>query len=294
VRISTNYQQMMHTQEVTNALERVFKRSREVSTGVRLHNPSDDPFAASMVIGLKSALANTSQYLKNIGVVNTRLKATESALGEITDILNEVRQMVVAGANGTTEQTARDAYVQQITRIQERLVAIGNRELVPGQYLFAGKAVTTKPFEALGGVMTYNGSAETMDVEIRPGYIVQGSLVGEPLFTDIYSALETIKTDMSSGDQNRLGDDDLQLLDSLSRNVLNQRGDLGSLLQQIEATRVQLGEQSDELTRLISDYKDADMTEAIAAYQAAQTAYQAALAVAASALRMSLLDYIGS
>ena len=294
MRISTNHQQMMHTQEVTSAMERVFKRSREVSTGIRLHAPSDDPFAASMVIGLKSALANTSQYLNNIGVVNTRLKASESALGELTSILNEVRQMVVAGANGTAEQSVRDAYVQQITRLQERLVAIGNRELLPGQYLFAGKAVTTKPFEALAGVMTYNGSSETMDVEIRPGYIVQGSLVGEPLFTDIYSALETIKTDMSSGDTNRLGDDDLRLLDSLSRSVLNQRGDLGSLLQQIEATRIQLGEQKDELTRLISDYRDADMTEAIAAYQAAQTAYQAALAVAASALRMSLLDYIGS
>ena len=64
------------------------------------------------------------------------------------------------------------------------------------------------------------------------------------------------------------------------------------ILLQIGDAKTQLGNQQDGLKTLISDHQDADMTEAIAEYQAAQTAYQAALAATSTVRQLSLVDYI--
>jgi flagellar hook-associated protein 3 FlgL len=292
MRVSTHYQFLAHTQNLSSALDRMFEASNIVATGIRLQNPSDDPCGAALVLAYNTALANTEKYLRNAELASNRLSASEDAIGELTDIIGEVKTLTLSGANGTTEQTARDAMVSQINQIQERLIGIGNRQLTAGQYLFSGQAVNTKPFTRNGDGLVYNGDYNTLDVEIQQGEVVKGSVVGDPLFTDIYSALETIKADLSSGNVQKLGTEDIELLDSLADGVLQQRAELGALLQRIEATSTQLERQGDNLKELISDRRDADMAEAIAEYQAAQTAYQAALVVTAASMNLSLVDFI--
>jgi flagellar hook-associated protein 3 FlgL len=292
MRISTDYQFTSSTEQMGKALERMFKAGQVVQTGVRVQNPSDDPFAASVVLGLQSALSNNQQYQQNIKLVQGKINSSESAISEVSDLLNEARTLTLAGANGTNDQQGRDAMVAQISRIQERLVQIGNTEYVPGQYLFAGTQVATKPFTVSGGVITYNGDTNTNNVEVQKGQTQKSNVVVNQMITDIYNTLETVKADLSGGNLNKLGTEDLDAIDGVSKTTLATRGDLGSLLQLLDATTKQLGTQEDSLKSRISDNKDADLSQAITEYTAAQNAYQAVLATVAGMNQVSLVKFM--
>lgn len=292
MRVSTNYQFQSMNEYITAAQERIFSLGQVVSTGIKLDEPSDDPYAASLVLSFRTALANNAQFQQNIGTVTGRLKTTEASLTEVTDLIAEAKQLVLAGANSSTDQVARDGMAAQVGRIQERLVQIGNTQLTDGHYLFAGRAASTKPFTVTNNTLTFNGDGTPMQVQIQNSTIVSASVVGSPLFADIYSALETAKADLSGGAVTNLGNQDVALLDAQKNALLAQRGDLGTLMKQIEATSKDLSGQADTLKVLISDQTDADLPTAIAEYTAAQTAYQAALAVSAASFKLSLVDYI--
>jgi len=292
MRISTGYQYSAQNEHISAATERLYEAGRVVSTGMNLQEPSDDPVAAALVLGLQTALANNVQYQKNILSVQNRLKSTDNALADVTGLMNEARTLVLQGANSSTEQSSRDAMAAQISRVQERLVAIGNSQFVQGQYLFSGIASSAKPFSVVGNALTYNGSANEMSAQIQNGTIVQASVVGDPLFTDIYNALERTKLDLQGGDLTKLSNYDLAELDRLGKDLLAQRGDLGTLIKQVSDTNTDLGKQQDSLKTLIADHREADLPTAIAEYQAAQNAYQAALAAASSSMRLSLLDFL--
>lgn len=68
--------------------------------------------------------------------------------------------------------------------------------------------------------------------------------------------------------------------------------DLGARYTRLELTESRLQDQQTELEDLISTNEDADMVETVIKYNSQQTIYNAALSVAAKAVKNSLLDYI--
>src|ERR1700729_335742 len=73
---------------------------QQVSTGLRVNQPSDDPAAsANMVLSLASS-SDVDQYTKNISAVTSQMQTADSALSSVVTSLNTAISLGVSGSSG--------------------------------------------------------------------------------------------------------------------------------------------------------------------------------------------------
>src|ERR1700733_1652590 len=73
---------------------------QQVSTGLRVNQPSDDPSAsANMVVSL-AASANVDQYTSNVSSMLPQMQTADSAISQIETSLNTIITLGTSGASG--------------------------------------------------------------------------------------------------------------------------------------------------------------------------------------------------
>lgn len=112
----------------------------------RVTKPSDDPIAASRVLGARVDLVGQKQYLRNLNYAKSFLDFTDQTLGEITENLMRVKELAIsqAGDAGANEETRRVA-ATEVKQIFESLVSTGNRKL-GDRFIFGGFKTQKAPF----------------------------------------------------------------------------------------------------------------------------------------------------
>ncbi|OPY58794.1 MAG: Flagellar hook-associated protein 3 [Pelotomaculum sp. PtaU1.Bin035] len=130
-------------------LKRLQKQQDQMSTGHVVSKPSDDPVIGARVMTLDSVLKQHDQYDKNMDDALGWMQTSETALGNLTDALQRVRELTVYGANGTLSQTDREALAKEVEQLTGNVVQIANTSYA-NRYVFAGTKTTTSPFDANG------------------------------------------------------------------------------------------------------------------------------------------------
>jgi flagellar hook-associated protein 3 FlgL len=292
MRISTAYQFETYSSDIRASLERMNAAGRQVSTGKRLEKPSDDPLGTSRVLTMRSYRAATKQYAENLNVAKGVLGYTEESLGSLHDSVKRAYALAVQGANSSTDQSGRNAMAQEISDIQSRLVQIGNTRGPAGQYIFAGQDNGAAPYTVAGATITFNGDSNPVVVEVSPSETIQANSLGEPMFTDIFNQLETLKNNLLGGNVGAISGVSITDMQTAMKTVNAERGQVGAKLRQVQEYTDQYTRRVDDLTTGISDIEEVDVSEAIMSYQLAQTAYEAALRVASQGYQLSLMDFI--
>ncbi|MBC8066311.1 MAG: flagellar hook-associated protein FlgL [Chlorobia bacterium] len=292
MRISTAYQFESYTSDIRLAQERMAIAGRQVSTGKRLEKPSDDPLGTSRMLTMRSYKAATEQYSKNLQVAKGVLGYTEDSLGSLHDGVKRAYALAVQGANSATDQTGRNAMAQEITEIQSRLVQIANTRGPSGQFIFAGQDNGSTPYIVSGATITFNGDGNPVLVEVSPSETMQVNSLGEPMFSDIYNKLETLKNNLLGGNVGAISGVSITDMQTAMTNINAERGQVGAKLRQVDEYNNQYTRRVDDLTQGISDIEEVDVSQAIMSYQLAQTAYEAALRVASQGYQLSLMDFI--
>jgi flagellar hook-associated protein 3 FlgL len=292
MRIATNYQYDTFQFDIANATERLSKVSRELSTGKKITQPSDDPFGVGQTINMRSLQAGMEQYSTNLKMAKGTLGYTDSTASDMSDLMKRAYSLAVSGASSTTDQTGRNAMASEIASIQTRLLDLANTKGPNGNYLFAGQKSTTKPYTLVGTTLTFNGDTNKVVVEAGPGEMMTINTPGEPMISDMYNRLETLKNDLTGGQVGAISGVDIANMQSSLDAINSVRGDVGSRMRSIDDLTSQWQRRSDDLTTNISDVEDVDMAEAALRYQQAQQAYSAALTVAGQGFRLSLMDFI--
>ncbi|MBX3119896.1 MAG: flagellar hook-associated protein FlgL [Fimbriimonadaceae bacterium] len=292
MRISTAYQYETYSRDIAKAQESYLAAQRAVTTGKRVNQPSDDPFGTGNILKLGNMRDASNQYMKNLQTGATFMKFTESALEETVTGLRRAYQLAVSGANGATDQTSRVGMVEEIQQIQKRLLDTANSRGPNGKYLFAGQTSDQQPLTLVGGVVQVNGGNTQVFVESAPGQTIQINSVVAQKMADAYNNLEELKNHLTSGDTGALSGIDIPALQGAMDGFNYERGKVGAKLKEVETGLAMMQRRSDEFTKAISDTEEVDMAEAIMKYQAAETAYTAALNVASQGFRLSLMDFI--
>src|SRR3974390_3624239 len=88
----------------------------EISTCMRVNQPSDDPAAAALLVGNQDEVTLTGRYLQNIGAVQAQMQVADSTLGSIETVLQRAISLGVQGANGTLSDTDRAAIASELER----------------------------------------------------------------------------------------------------------------------------------------------------------------------------------
>jgi flagellar hook-associated protein 3 FlgL len=292
MRISTNYQYDTFQMDIRNAQEKLVNVSQQLATGKRINKPSDDPVGVGRTVSMRSLKAGIEQYQKNLNSARGALGYIDTTAGDITDLTRQAYGLAVQGASSTTDQAGRNAAATQIGNIQKRLVDLANSKGPTGDYQFAGQKSSTKPYTLVGGTLTFNGDTNPIRVETGPGETMQSNVAGEPMISELYNRLESLKSNLIGGQVGAISGIDIANMQSSLDTVTQMRGDVGTRMQTIDDLSTQWIRRSDELTKNISDIEDVDLSEAMVRYQQANQAYTAALTVAGQGFRLSLMDFI--
>jgi flagellar hook-associated protein 3 FlgL len=129
----------------------------QISTGYRLLAPSDDAPAALRGMGLQRLLELKAQASVNLSTTQSYLDASDTALANVSQLLNEAKSTALGFANMAVSEPEKEVALAEIRRSIEQLVNVGNRQF-RGRYLFAGARTTTQPFEFDGRQIVYRGN----------------------------------------------------------------------------------------------------------------------------------------
>jgi flagellar hook-associated protein 3 FlgL len=267
---------------------------REISTGKRVNQPSDDPAAAALYSGNVATESRIDQYLQSVGSLQTLFQTADSSLGSVVTALNQAISLGTEAANGTLSQSDLQVIEQNVQGVLNQVVQLANTSY-HGTYIFAGTASTTTPFTVNGSTVTYNGNSGLNTVTIADGRTMQSNLPGDQIFqksgSDVMGSLEQLLTAIQSGDTTAIGQATTDVGTAL-RYVSTQRAFYGNGLNELTGDQNTLNQQTLNLKTQDNTLVGVDMAKAATDLSQSQVAYQSTLAAASKILQQTLLDYI--
>jgi flagellar hook-associated protein 3 FlgL len=139
----------------------------KLGTGKRIRALSDDPMAAARAVRYESYLARLNRYEKNTQYAMNHYDTIDGYLTKYNDVLQRVRELAVAGANGTDGPEENKYRAVEINELLKELVAIANKTGQDGKQLFAGDKAFTEPFRLVEGSVEGGGESVIVRVEYR-------------------------------------------------------------------------------------------------------------------------------
>jgi len=288
------------TSNLATAAERLQRYQIELSSGLRIQRPSDDPSGAQRVSSLRSNLSRIAQYEATTKDAQAWLKSEDSALGNITKSLRQIRDYALQAANPNIAGS-RDTMVTQI-KSQAGFVQQSLNTSDGSRYLFGGNKTLAVPFKGdLVGGITYAGDAGVRHITLNDSVTLNlnhsGSEVAnlggvsDPALPDVFQTINDLVTAIQTGDQTGIAAQISNLDQHLSR-MTNLRAETGVRLNQVELAADQLSQTKLTLTNLLNDTEGADLTEVTVQLKEQENVLQAATYVASTISQGGLLDWL--
>ena len=186
MRISTSQIYDLGTATLQQGQQNMVKLQQQLASNMRVVTPSDDPIAAASVLGIKQSRAVNDQYKVNADGAKAALGSEETALTDLTNLLQDVKTLAINAGNATLNNADRLSIATDLQGRYQELMGIANRDDGNGQYLFSGFQVGTRPFaEASPGSVTYSGDAGQRLVQIGPARAIPINDAGDAVFRAI-------------------------------------------------------------------------------------------------------------
>jgi flagellar hook-associated protein 3 FlgL len=178
----------MHNASINAILDqqvRMAHTQQQVTTGKKFQTASEDPIGATRAAVLDRTLADNAQFERNSNIVETRLNYEEQAMADVTNILQQVRERALQGANTTLGNPERRMLAADIRQNAAALLDIANRTDANGEYLFSGTSTGTKPFaQGVAGV-NYQGDLTNRQIRISNTQALADGHTGADTFMGI-------------------------------------------------------------------------------------------------------------
>jgi flagellar hook-associated protein 3 FlgL len=280
----------------------------QLTSGKRVLRPSDDPTAAARAERALAQMSRTDANQRALEASRSTMQQTEVALGDAGDLLQQVREQMVAAGNASYSDSERQIVAVALRGLRTQLLAVANRGDGAGGFLFGGQGSTSEPFVDAPGGVSFAGTTGSLraatDDPLPLSVDGQAAWMGarDPstgladisLFDVIDQTVAMLDTaNQSSGTVVAALHDSLRNIDAVANNVSGWRSRSGESLSRADSMEERLGQVRLGAQRERSDAEDLDMVESISAFQSKQTGYQAALQTYSMVQRLSMFDYIG-
>lgn len=138
MRITNNMMTNTLLNNLTNNLNHMSALHTMTSDGKKVHKPSDDPVAIAKILKFNTDLGEIEQYKKNIRDSLSWYKVTESAISDMSNAVNRMRDLAVQAAN-TATLTPEDMQKikAEVEELKRHVVSAGNFSYA-GKYVFSG------------------------------------------------------------------------------------------------------------------------------------------------------------
>lgn len=301
--------------------------SQQLSTGVRVENPGDDP-NFSLISFNELKLADTDSFKKRISFLKGYFDFLDENLNQANNVLIRAKEIAQQAANETYSPEMRERLSHEVFQLRDHLVRLANATY-QGRYVWGGSADDNPPVDLSSYTVPSSGPASQRyvfdsepgrdvfrQVQVSPDFTVQMNDSGFETFARAIGALERLgralagySTNPPTGLPNGTGSaynfpndfsnqtaairNALDLLeDARANDIGNQRTIIASRLTRLDISmqilRLDQGAAEDYLAKV----RDVDVAEAATKLKLTETFLQATYQVISRVSRLNLLDYI--
>lgn len=190
MRISTSWAQQLGVNSMLARQASLSKTQMQLSTGLKVLTPADDPAAAVRALDLQETIDKTHQYQDNIFTARARLNIEESVLAGSEDVLFRAKELTIQAANATLSGNDRLAIKQEVDQLLDELAGLANTKNANGEFIFSGDLSSVPPFAYDSGSQSYvyQGGINQRVLQIGPERQVADGDLGLNVFENIDSA----------------------------------------------------------------------------------------------------------
>lgn len=294
-----------HSQRFLRDIEGISRRlsraQRELSSGRRIHAPSDEPSQLTARLATRAELGQTSQSLSNLGRVKAETSTAEQALRHSVEAVDRAAVLASQGASSIADASTRNILALEADSLLQQLVGAAAVQ-VEGRYLFSGDADQTAPYSVdlsqANPVSGYQGSAATREVAHPSGTrfviahtaqeIFDSPVPGESVFQSLLALRTALRANDTGAIRTALGS-----IQTASVHLNNHLAAYGAIQNRV-AEAIQYGNRQElSLKTRVSEAEDADLAAAAIELAQVQVFQQAAFQAEARRPRQSLFDYLG-
>lgn len=306
-RISTSSNYSAILASLQGAQQRQVEAGKQVSSQKLGDDLKDYAKNAEILTAMKSVQARNDAYVSQNDLVADRLATQNTALGQISDAVSNVREAIAeALANGRADTLVEDLGTQFSN------VAEGLNARYGGKYMFAGGQIDTRPMTATTPSDLTAPATTIADFFKNDAYVAQAKLddsttvqtgiladdVGSGILQSFkdFQAFEEGPTGAFGGPltdaQRTFLEGQLAAWDQNRADTVNIAGRNGLMQKRVDTVKTDLTTRSDNLKEMIGGITDVDMAQAAVNLQAAGLAVQAAAQVFMSLQQNSLLNFL--
>jgi flagellar hook-associated protein 3 FlgL len=281
--------------DLNNSLSNLTSIGTILATGKKINAPSDDPAGTGTVMRLTNDIDINDQFSRSTGAATARLSSADTALGNLTDVLQRARELTVQAGAGSHSQSELNAISTELNQLLLHAVQIGNTN-VGGQYLFSGTKSTTAAFAPAAGPIpasvAFNGNTNPIAIQTDRSTQTRVDVPGDAAFLPTMNAIIQIRDALTAGNAANGVQTALTAFDGALDSVSAERGKIGATVNGLESASARIGTEQTDLKSQRSDLQDMNIADTIVKLNAAQNLYQSALGAAAKAIQPSLVEFL--
>ena len=191
MRVTNQTQQRNALNNIFRITEDLFNAQKEITSGKRIHKPSDDPAGIRDTLALRTSIKKIKQFDRNINNNQIFLKRGESALESIGVSLSRAKELSIVELGSLSTPESRGYAKTELENIISSVFQAANTK-VKNMFVFSGTDIRTTPFEVSASGAVYKGNSDNFTVQIEENTNVKITIPGsEVLGTDLNPDLNT-------------------------------------------------------------------------------------------------------
>lgn len=224
--IGTNIGSLRAANAATSASEALKSSMERLSTGKRINGAKDDAAGLAIAQSMTSQIKGMNQAIRNSNDGISLAQTAEGAMGEVTNMLQRVRELAVQSSSGTYSETDRDNIQAEVDELTAQMDQVITNTEFNGVKLFDGSAATVTiqtganaadkvdlQMADLTALAASGGAAGSYDVSGADGTTANTTI--DAVDTDL-DAIATARAKLGAG-QNRLQ----SVVNNLTNNMTN-------------------------------------------------------------------------
>ncbi len=273
----------------------------ELSSGKSILEPSSNPYGASQIVDLQSAIAGLTSYEKSASDGLSWMNASSSALASMNSQVQRVRELVLQAGNGTESPGDLEDIADEVQQLTEGVKQDALTQF-DGQYVFSGTLTSTAPYTQ-GAEDEYHGNASPVARALGPRQHRQrlhqpglrarlrhrrrrrqaarhAAHVAANLRAGTPASVEALRTT------------DLKSLETNLSALSGLQAEAGSVTDQLNIALSRISSLQNTDTLQLSNVQDANIAKVTTEYSSEHAAFEAALKAGASIVQESLLEFL--
>lgn len=164
----------------------VSRLSQQLSTGLKVQYPSDDPVASAQIELMNQRISHIEVLQTNRQNAETAVRLEEGILGNMVTTFQRLHEIQVQAGDAAFGENERRALAKEAQMILDQLQNFANSKDSSGNYMFSGAVTATQAITLnSSGAYVYNGDSTQRFLAVTGSMQVATNDTGDNLFMRI-------------------------------------------------------------------------------------------------------------